>query len=324
MDLLLQQLTNGVVLGSVYALIAIGFTLTFGVLRLLNMAHGELYMLGAYMAYLGAGILHLPIWLAIPLALLAIFVLAMGVERVALKPLRTAPHYIPLVSTIAVSTIATEAVRLGFGPYNLSFDTVISNVGIQFGRLTVSPMQLFILALSLILMVIVQLFLRRSKWGRAIRATAQDSTVSGLLGINANGVIGATFAISSVLGAVAGILIAMYFGAIYPSMGFVALIKAFTAAILGGMGSIPGAVLGGFVLGIVESLGAAYLPSGLSDALPYVLLFVALLFMPGGLTRQKAIDATHHGAVQLGRGLLERIFKPVTGCTEARIYGGVV
>ncbi|MDB5965882.1 MAG: transporter permease protein, partial [Polaromonas sp.] len=272
------------------------------------MAHGELYMLGAFFAYLGAGILHMPIWAAIPFALVLVFFLAMGIERVALKPLRKAPHFIPLVSTIAVSTILTEGVRLAFGPYNISFDTVISNTGIQFGPLHVSPMQLFILALSLILMTAVQLFLTRSKWGRAIRGTAQDTTVSGLLGINANRVIGVTFAISSVLGAVAGILIAMYFGAIYPSMGFVALIKAFTAAILGGMGSVPGAVLGGFVLGIAESLGSAYLPSGLSDALPYVLLFVALLFLPGGLTGQKPIDATHHGAIQTGRSLLERLF----------------
>ncbi len=318
MDLFLQQLTNGVVLGSVYALIAIGFTLTFGVLRLLNMAHGEFYMLGAFAAYLCSEMLHLPIWAAIPLALLLIYILATGVEKVALKPLRSAPHYIPLVSTIAVSTIAGELVRLGFGPHNRSFDTVISNVGMQIGPLTISPMQIFILVLSMILMVIVQLFLKRSKWGRAIRATAQDTTVSGLLGINANGVIGATFAISSVLGAVAGILMAMYFGAIYPSMGFVALIKAFTAAILGGMGSIPGAVLGGFVLGIAESLGSAYLPSGLSDALPYVMLFVVLLFMPGGLTRQKAIDATHHGAHQLGRGLIEKIFSRKAAAQQAK------
>jgi branched-chain amino acid transport system permease protein len=310
MDFFLQQLTSGVVLGSVYALIAIGFTLTFGVLRLLNMAHGELYMLGAFMAHLAINILHIPIWLGLPLALLAVFLIAMGIERLAFRPLRDAPHFIPLVSTIAVSTILLEAVRLGFGPYMVNFDSVVPNLSFQWGPLQISLLQLFMLGLSLALMALVQLFLMRSRWGRAIRGTAQDSVVSGLLGINADRVIGLTFAIASVLGAVAGILIAMYFGAIYPNMGFVALVKAFTAAILGGMGSVPGAVLGGFVLGIAESLGSGYLPSGFSDALPYVMLFVVLLFMPGGLTRQKVQDTPHHGAMQQGRSLLERLLGP--------------
>lgn len=309
MDLLLQQLTNGIVLGSVYALIAIGFTLIFGVLRLLNMAHGELYMLGAFLGYLAIDILRIPVWAAIPLALLAVFFISLLIERLAFKPLRNAPHFIPLVSTIAVSTILLEAVRLAFGPYMVSFDSFIPNLNFQFGPLQVSLLQLFMLTLSLLMMAAVQLFLMRSKWGKAIRGTAQDITVSGLLGINVDRVIGLTFAIASVLGAMAGILIAMHFGAIYPNMGFVALVKAFTAAILGGMGSVPGAVLGGFVLGIAESLGSGYLPSGFSDAVPYVMLFVVLLFLPGGLTRQQSMqEVAHHGTLQVGQGLLERAF----------------
>jgi branched-chain amino acid transport system permease protein len=303
MELLVQQLTNGIVLGSVYALIAIGFTLTFGVLRLLNMAHGEFYMLGAFLAYWTIVKLGLPALIAVPLTLLLVFMLALAVERVALKPLRNAPHFIPLVSTIAVSTVILEVVRLGFGPYTVSFDIDLSNVSYELGPLRISPLQLFILGLSLSLTVVAQLFLSRSKWGKAIRGTAQDAMVSGLLGINADRVIGLTFAIASVLGGVAGIMIAMYFGAIYPNMGFVALIKAFTAAILGGMGSVPGAVLGGFLLGIAESLGSAYLPSGFSDALPFALLFVVLLVMPGGLTRQQEISSDHHSVLQVGRGL---------------------
>ena len=166
------------------------------------------------------------------------------------------------------------------------------------GPLRVSPLQLFILALSLALMLAVQGFLRWSKWGRAIRGTAQDPVTSGLLGINSNRVIGLTFAIASVLGGVAGILNAMYFGAIYPAMGFIALIKAFTAAILGGMGSVPGAVLGGFVLGLAESLGAAYLPSGFSDALPFGLLFIVLLLVarrpdPAARARRRRSPCQH-------------------------------
>jgi branched-chain amino acid transport system permease protein len=309
MDILLEQLTGGVVLGGIYALTAIGFTLTFGVLRLLNMAHGEFYMLGAFLAYLATVVLGVPTWAGIPLALAGVFALALVAERVALRPLRNAPHFIPLVSTIAVSTILLEAVRLTFGPYTFSFDTMISDVGRDYGPLRVSPLQIVILLLSLGLMAGVQVFLTWSKWGQAIRGTAQDPLVSGLLGINVNRVIGLTFAIASVLGGVAGILNAMYFGTIYPAMGFVALIKAFTAAILGGMGSVPGAVLGGFVLGISESLGTAYLPSGFSDALPFVLLFVVLLFVPGGLTRQPARQAIHDGAPQTGTGLVDHLLR---------------
>ena len=321
MDFFLQQLTNGVVLGSVYALIAIGFTLTFGVLRLLNMAHGEIYMLGAFLTYLTIDVLHLPVWLGLPLALLTLFLIAMVIERLAFRPLREAPHFIPLVSTIAVSTILLEAVRLGFGPYMVNFESVVPNIAYKLGPLQISLLQLFMLGLSLTLMVLVQLFLMRSRWGRAIRGTAQDSIVSGLLGINADRVIGLTFAIASVLGGVAGILIAMYFGAIYPNMGFVALVKAFTAAILGGMGSVPGAVLGGFVLGIAESMGAGYLPSGFSDALPYMMLFVVLLFMPGGLTRQKVHETTHHGAMQQGESLLERLHGSFIAYRSLRLGG---
>ena len=313
MDILAQQVTNGIVLGSVYALIAIGFTLTFGVLRLLNMAHGEFYMLGAFLTFWALSSLGLPIYLAIPVALAFVFVVALGTERIALRPLRNAPHFIPLVSTIAVSTIILEVVRLLFGPYTVSFDTELPTAPLSLGAVHVSPLQLFIFAFSVLLTVAIQLFLSYSKWGKAIRGTSQDSMVSGLLGINADRIIGLTFAIASVLGGVAGILIAMYFGAIYPNMGFVALIKAFTAAILGGMGSVPGAVLGGFFLGIAESLGNGYLPSGFSDALPFVLLFVVLLLMPGGLTGQRISTSDPHATLQTGRGLWDRlreIFSP--------------
>lgn len=309
MELFLQQLTNGIALGSVYALMAIGFTLIFGVLRLLNMAHGELYMLGAYLAYFGLTTLGLSAWAALPAALFMVFFLALGVERVAFKPLRNAPHFIPLVSTIAVSTILLETVRLAFGPYMFGFDSFIPAAFVTLRGVQIALSQIFMVGLSLALMAAVQAFLVRSQWGKAIRAVSQDVTVSGLLGINVDRVIGLTFAIGSVLGGVAGILIAMHFGAIYPNMGFVALVKAFTAAILGGMGSVPGAVLGGFLLGIAESMGSTYLPSGFSDAVPFLVLFGILLFLPSGLTgRGKSTDlGAHHGVMQIGRSLLDRL-----------------
>jgi branched-chain amino acid transport system permease protein len=309
MDVLLQQLVNGVALGSVYALIAIGFTLIFGVLRLLNMAHGEIYTLGAYLAYAGVVSLSWSPWVALPLAVLAVFILAIGIEKTAFKPLRDAPHFIPLVSTIAVSTILLELIRIAYGPYMFGFESIVPATSFDFGPLRVNLTQGFLLAVSLSATAAVQVFLKYSKWGKAIRAVSQDLVVGRLLGINVDRVIALTFALGSALGAVAGILIAMYVGAMYPDMGFVALVKAFTAAILGGMGSVPGAVLGGFVLGIVEGLGSAYLPSGFSDALPYAVLFFVLLFLPEGLIRAKAAqDVGGHQAIgHLGTGLMERL-----------------
>ncbi|MBZ9772381.1 ABC transporter permease [Mesorhizobium sp. CO1-1-8] len=320
MELFFQQLTNGVALGSVYALMAIGFTLIFGVLRLLNMAHGELYMLGAYMAHLALTSLGLPAWVALPLALIIVFFVAIAVERVAFKPLRNAPHFIPLVSTIAVSTIVLESIRLLFGPYMFGFDSFIPAVSFSLGGIQIGLIQISMFGLSLSLMIAVQLFLGRTQWGKAIMAVSQDTTASGLLGINVDRIIGFTFAIGSVLGAVAGILVAMHYGAIYPTMGFVALVKAFTAAILGGMGSVPGAVLGGFLLGIAESLGTTYLPSGMSDAVPFLVLFAVLLFLPNGLTgRGKPADlGEHHSVMQISRSLLDRLFGVCFGKLEAK------
>jgi branched-chain amino acid transport system permease protein len=303
MALFLQQLVNGIALGGVYALMAIGFTLIFGVLRLLNMAHGELYALGAYFAYAGIVLLGLSSWLVLPASVLAVFLVALLIERVAFRPLRDAPHFIPLVSTIAVSTILLELIRLAFGPTLYGVDSVVPLKRVDFGLFRLDWLQISMMATALVLVAILQLFLTLTQWGRAIRAVAQDLVVGQLLGIDVNRVIGVTFAIGSALGAVAGILIAMYVGGIYPSMGFVALIKAFTAAILGGMGSVPGAVLGGFVLGVVESLSAAFLPSGFSDAVPYVLLFLVLVFMPAGLTgRGRSLDTgqTAHGRTSEG------------------------
>jgi branched-chain amino acid transport system permease protein len=309
MTLFLQQFVNGVALGSVYALIAIGFTLIFGVLRLLNMAHGEIYMLGAYLAYFFLTILNLPPLVAVPLMLVAVFVVSLVIERVAFRPLRDAPHFVPLVSTIAVSTILLEIVRLAFGPYMFGFDSFVPITFFHLGPLSIASTQLVMLVLSIVLTAALQLFLNATQWGKAIRAVSENVTVSGLLGVNVNRVVGVTFAIGSVLGAVAGMLVAMHFGAIYPSMGFVALVKAFTAAILGGMGSVPGAVVGGFVLGIIESLGAGYLPSGFSDAVPYLALFAVLLLRPAGLFRRATAPdtAAHHSSLRTSTGLLDRI-----------------
>jgi branched-chain amino acid transport system permease protein len=307
MSLLIQQLVNGLALGSVYVLMAIGFTLIFGVLRLLNMAHGELYMLGAYLAYTGIAILGLSPWLAIPGAIATVFVLAGVIERIAFRPLRDSPHFIPLVSTIAVSTIILESIRNLYGPYMFGLEALLPIKLIDLGPVRIQPMQILLIGSGTALTIALQVFLGRTQLGKAVRATSQDLIACRVLGLNVDRIIALTFAIGSALGAVAGILVSMYVGAIFPDMGYVALFKAFTAAVLGGMGNVKGAVIGGVVLGLVESLGSAYLPSGFSDALPYLMLFGVLLLFPGGLLRTAASNEASHTAHPVGEGLLHRL-----------------
>ncbi len=321
MALFLEQVINGISLGSIYALMAIGFTLIFGVLRLLNMAHGELYMLGAYLGYTGIVLLGLSPWVALPLAAALVFVVAVAIERVAFRPLRDAPHFIPLVSSLAVSTILLEFVRIAYGPYMFGFEFVIPMHTFQIGMVRVTSVQVFLLVVGLGLTAIVQVTLMRTQLGKAIRATSQDLVECRLLGLKVDRIIGGTFGIASALGAAAGMLVSMRVGAIYPDMGFVALVKAFTAAILGGMGSVPGAVLGGYFLGIVESLGSTYLPSGYSDAMPYMILFAVLVLLPGGLLGTKHEQSSHHSVGQMGQGLLERLFASVGDRIDARGIG---
>ena len=324
MALFLEQVVNGISLGSIYALMAIGFTLIFGVLRLLNMAHGELYMLGAYFGYTGIVLLGLPSWLALPLAVLIIFIVAVGIERVAFRPLRDAPHFIPLVSSLAVSTILLEFVRLVYGPYMFGFESIIPVRTFAIGALRVSSVQVALMVVGLGLTAVLQLTLMHTQLGKAIRATSQDLIECRLLGLRVDGIVAGTFGIASALGAVAGILVSMRVGAIYPDMGFVALVKAFTAAILGGMGSVPGAVLGGYLLGIVESLASTYLPSGYSDAMPYVILFAVLILLPAGLLGSKHQETSHHSIGQMGEGLLEWFFVSIGDKIDVRMIGVVL
>jgi branched-chain amino acid transport system permease protein len=321
MALFVEQVINGISLGSIYALMAIGFTLIFGVLRLLNMAHGELYMLGAYLGYTGIVLLGFSAWIALPSAAVLVFVVAVAIERVAFRPLRDAPHFIPLVSSLAVSTIVLEIVRIAYGPYMFGFESVIPMRTFGIGTVRVTSVQVFLLAVGLVLTAIVQLALMRTQLGKAIRDTSQDLVECRLLGLSVDRIIAGTFGIASALGAVAGMLVSMRVGAIYPDMGFIALVKAFTAAILGGMGSVFGAVLGGYVLGIVESLGSTYLPSGYSDAMPYIILFAVLVLLPGGLLGMKTEQSSQQAVGQMGQGLLDRLFVSVGDKVDPRGIG---
>ena len=303
METLLQQIINGVTLGSIYALIALGFTVTFGVLGLLNLAHGEIYMVGAYVGLVLLMPAKLNPLLAALSTLILIFFLGV-VERVAFKPLRRSAHFIPLISTIAVGLIVQEVVLLLKGPQTQFFPEILKFNPVALWRIRIFPLQIIILVVGLLLMAAFHIFLKKAKMGKAIRATTQDNITARLMGISTDRVISVTFGAGPALGAAAGILVGIFYGAIYPTMGYMATLKAFVAAVVGGMGSIPGAVIGGFFLGIGEGLGAAYLPSGFSDVIAFALLIAFLVIKPGGflgMAAEKMMEV--HAPLPSGRAL---------------------
>lgn len=289
----LQQLINGLTLGSVYALIALGYTMVYGILELINFAHGEIYMLGAYLGIIFLGfftVIGLTSY-SLPLALILTFLLSIifcssygfTIEKIAYKPLRNAPRLSPLISAIGVSIFLQNYVMLTQGATDKVFPNLFGIAGFQFLSVRMTYLQLFIILTSIVLMISLRLFVRKTRMGKAMRAVAQDKVMASLMGINIDTVISTTFIIGSGLAAVAGLMVAMYYGLVNYSIGYIAGIKAFTAAVLGGIGSIRGAMFGGILLGLVESLGASYISSEYKDAYAFILLIIILLVKPGGL-----------------------------------------
>lgn len=295
-----QQLINGLALGAVYALIALGYTMVYGILQLINFAHGEVYMLGAYLGIIVLGVLTVPgiPEIGIALKLLITIVVSMGfcaaygalIERVAYRPLRKAVKLAPLISAVGVSIILQNFIMLAQGKEYKNLPPVLSQGGYEMFGASVSRLQLFILAVSILLMVLLQLFVTRTRLGKAMRATSQDRIMAGLVGINVNQVISITFMIGSSLAAVAGVMVTLYYGVVHFFMGYLAGLKAFTAAVLGGIGSIPGAMLGGVVLGLIENFGASYISGVYKDAFAFIVLIITLIIRPYGLLGQKSID----------------------------------
>ncbi|HZY31656.1 MAG TPA: branched-chain amino acid ABC transporter permease [Candidatus Methylomirabilis sp.] len=291
--MLLQQLINGLTLGSVYALIALGYTMVYGIIELINFAHGEIYMLGAYMGIVTFGFLstlHLispDSVAALPLMMVVamLFCGACGVtmERVAYRPLRGASRLSPLISALGVSIFLQNFVMLAQGPRDKGFPNLLAGGGIDLPGARISAIQIFIMATSVMMMIGLQLLVHRTKIGKAMRATAQDMQMACMVGINVDRVISVTFLVGSILAGVAGILVGMYYGLINFFIGYIAGIKAFTAAVLGGIGKIQGAMLGGLLLGLVESLGAGYISSEYKDVFAFAILIVVLIFRPSGL-----------------------------------------
>lgn len=297
-----QQIINGLTLGSIYALIAIGYTMVYGIIGMINFAHGEIYMIGAYVGLLvitALGLFGMDSIPAILLATLAISILVTGaygwtVERLAYRPLRGSPRLVPLISAIGVSIFLQNYVQIGQGARDVSMQPLLSG-GWRFGsedsfQVYLSYMQVLIAVVTVAFMAGLSLFIARSRMGRACRACSEDRGMANLLGIDTNRVIALTFVLGAALAAVAGILVSLYIGKINPTIGFIAGLKAFTAAVLGGIGSIPGAMLGGIVLGLTESFSSAYLQTEYKDVVAFALLILVLLVRPTGLLGRPDVE----------------------------------
>ncbi len=278
-----QQLINGLTLGATYALIALGYTMVYGIIQLINFAHGEIFMVGAFVGVLAITILKVNIFVAMFLAMLVCMALGVTAERIAYRPLRRSDRLAPLISAIGVSIFLQTLMTVIFGPQPQAFPQVVEDALYKLGPVQVSRVQIIILVVASFLMVGLHLIVKYVKIGKAMRAASEDYDTAALMGINVNRVISFTFALGSLLAAAGGVLVGMYFNSVFPLMGVQAGLKAFCAAVLGGIGSIPGAMLGGIFLGIAEVLGIAAGYGDYKDAVAFTLLILVLLFRPTGL-----------------------------------------
>jgi len=284
----LEQLLNGLTLGSTYALIALGYTMVYGIVQLINFAHGEVYMIGAFVGLFLVTVLGVNIVVALVGAMLFCMLVGMLIERVAYRPLRgKSSRLSALISAIGVSIFLQTLLALIAGTNTRSYPNIINNQTYNLGFAEVSLLQIIILGLSALLMIGLQVMIHKTRIGKAMRASSQDLDASYLMGINVNRVISFTFAIGSALAAAGGIMVGMYYNAVWPYMGMMAGLKAFAAAVLGGIGSIPGAMIGGLTLGVLEIMGVAYLTSSYKDAIAFGILILVLLIRPQGLLGQK-------------------------------------
>lgn len=283
-----QQLINGIALGSTYALIALGYTMVYGIIQLINFAHGEIYMVGAFAALVFVTVFKMNIFLALVLAMVVCLLAGVVIEFIAYRPLRRSSRLSALISAIGVSTFLSTLILLIFGADAKGFpDNVLPVVQIHIGPAEISSLQLLIIGIAALLMLGLEFIVHHTKIGKAMRATSQDYTTAALMGVNVNLVISFTFALGSALAAAGGVLVGIYFNAVSFNMGLMAGLKAFAAAVLGGIGSIPGAMLGGVFLGVVEVLGVAAGYSSYRDAIAFAILVGVLMIKPTGLLGQK-------------------------------------
>ena len=285
----IEQLINGLRTGSIYALIAIGYTMVYGIAKMINFAHGDIIMVGAYALYFSISVLGLPVPIALLITVIICGVLGVMIEKVAYKPLRSAPPLAVLITAIGMSFFLQSASLLIFGSTPIPFQSVIPNVNISIGPVVISNITVVTLIVTAIAMILLTLFVNKTKLGSAMRAVSEDKGAAELMGINVNSTISMTFAIGSALAAVAGVLYICQYQSMKPTLGALPGIKAFVAAVLGGIGSIPGAMIGGILLGLIESVSKAYISTELADAIVFGVLIVVLLFRPSGLLGKKKI-----------------------------------
>ncbi|WP_425059424.1 High-affinity branched-chain amino acid transport system permease protein LivH [Sporomusa carbonis] len=280
---LVQQLINGISLGSIYALIALGYTMVYGIIRLINFAHGDIYMLGAYAGFFAITVFKFSFIPALIFSMAAAGIVGMFIERAAYRPLRQAPKIAVLITAIGVSLFLEYGGMLLVSPQPRTFPAVFTAEVYKIGGMVINSQQVIILVVSLLLMVILTYVVHRTKIGKAMRAVSFDTDAARLMGIDVDRVISFTFGIGSALAAAAGVLVGIYYNSIDPLMGIMPGLKAFVAAVLGGIGSIPGAMLGGTILGVIEALVSGFWSSTFRDAVAFAILIIILLWKPAGL-----------------------------------------
>ena len=305
MDIFIQQIINGLVLGSIYALVALGYTMVYGIMGLINFAHGEVVMIGTLVTISVAGFMikaGMPVMLAgmagLTAAVLVCMALGWGLERIAYRPLRNAPRLTPLITAIGMSIVLQNVAMIIWGRNYLTFPPLLPKVDFEFAGANFTAVQVIIVAVSALTMGGLLFLVYRTKLGMAMRATSQNPAVASLMGVNINRVIASAFIIGSALGALAGIMVGSYYEIAHYQMGFMLGLKAFTAAVLGGIGNLAGAMLGGILLGLIEALGAGYigdltggfLGSHYQDIFAFMVLIVVLMFKPSGLFGEKTGD----------------------------------
>ena len=286
----LAQLVNGLSLGSIYALIALGYTMVYGICKMLNFAHGDVIMVGAYTLSIAMSTLHFPPFLSIIISMLVCALLGVTIERIAYKPLRQASPLAVLITAIGVSYFLQSSALLIFGSTQRSVESAVKVPNVAVGDFTISGNAIFTLAITIVLMICLTWFINKTMTGKAMLTVSEDKGAAQLMGVNVNKTIAITFLIGSALAAVAGVLYIASYGFVGPYTGSLPGIKAFVAAVLGGIGSVPGAMLGGILLGIIESLSKAYISTQLADAIVFGVLIVVLLVKPTGLLGKKVIE----------------------------------
>lgn len=283
MTVFFQQLINGLSLGSIYALIALGYTMVYGIIKLINFAHGDIYMLGAYIGFMAITVLGVGFFPSLLIAMVGCAILGVVIERIAYKPLRNATRIAALITAIGVSYFIEAMTQRIMGTNVRAFPNVLSSEVIQFAGLRISYQQIYIFITTVVLMLILQTIVKKTKVGRAMRAVSVDADAARLMGINVDATISYTFAIGSALAGAAGVLVGIYYNSINPLMGMVPGVKAFIAAVFGGIGIVPGAMFGGFFIGIAEALVSGYGGSLYKDAVVYIILIIILIIKPAGL-----------------------------------------